>query len=61
MAELDATGIDLVNDDFLINPATKDTQLMQGAIPWRGARKKDPLFLQMFIKYTASTGMNFIV
>jgi hypothetical protein len=30
--ELDAAGIDLDNDDLLINPMTKDTQLMQGAI-----------------------------
>jgi hypothetical protein len=66
--ELDATG----NDDLLINPMTKDMQLMRGAIPWRGARKKDPLFFQMFIEsttlvgnivldYTASTGINSIV
>jgi hypothetical protein len=50
--ELDAAGIDLDNDDLLINPMTKDTQLMQGAISWRGAGEKDPLFLQMFIEST---------
>jgi hypothetical protein len=65
-------GIDLDNDNLLINPVTKDTQLMRGTIPWRGAREKDPLFLQMFIESTtlvgdivldctASTGMNSIV
>jgi hypothetical protein len=54
--ELDAAGIDLENDDFLINPVTKDTQLMQGAIPWRGAREKDPLFFQMFIEFNTAVG-----
>jgi hypothetical protein len=54
--ELDASGIDLENDDLLINPVTKDTQLMRGAILWRGARKKDPLFLQMFIESTTLIG-----
>jgi hypothetical protein len=54
--ELDAAGINLENDDLLINPVTKDTQLMQGAIPWRGAREKNPLFLQMFIKSTIAVG-----
>jgi hypothetical protein len=69
VSKLDATGINLENDDLLIKPVTKDTQLMRGAIPWRGARKKDPLFLQMFIEsttivgdivldYTTSIGMN---
>jgi hypothetical protein len=67
--ELDAAGIDLENDDLFIHPVTKDTQLMRGEIPWKGAREKDPLFLQMFIESTtavgdivlnciASTGMN---
>jgi hypothetical protein len=30
--------------------------LMRGTIPWRGARKKDPLFLQMFIESTTLVG-----
>jgi hypothetical protein len=46
----------LENNDLLINPVTKDMQLMQGAIPWRGAREKDLLFLQMFIKSTTAIG-----
>jgi hypothetical protein len=61
--ELDAAGIDLENDDLLINPMTKDMHLMRGAIPWRGAREKEPLFLQMFIKSTTIVGnivLNFI-
>jgi hypothetical protein len=52
--KLDAASIDLENDDLLINLVTKDTQLMRGAIPWRGAREKDPLFLQMFIETTTA-------
>jgi hypothetical protein len=54
--ELDAAGIDLENDDLLINLVTEDTQLMRGAIPWRRAREKDPLFLQMFIESTTAVG-----
>ena len=54
--ELDATGINLDNDDLLINLVIKDTQLMQGATPWRGAREKDPFFLQMFIESTMLVG-----
>jgi hypothetical protein len=56
MLELDAADIDLENDDLLINPVTKDTQFMQGAIPWRRARKKDPHFLQMFIESKTVVG-----
>jgi hypothetical protein len=56
MPKLDATGIDLDNDDLLLNLVTKDMQLMQGAILWRGAREKDPLFLQMFIESTMLVG-----
>jgi hypothetical protein len=54
--ELDATGIDLDNDDLLINPVTKDTQLMQGAIPWKGAREKETLFFQILIESTTLVG-----
>ena len=43
-------GIDLYEDDLLHNFVTRDSQLMNGAIPWRGSRKKDPLFLQMLIE-----------
>jgi hypothetical protein len=70
--ELDAVGIDCATDDVLLNLVTKDTQLMQKTIPWRGPRKKDPFFFQMLIKstmlvgdigldFTASTGLNFVV
>jgi hypothetical protein len=45
MLELDAMDINLVNDDLLINPVTKDMQLMRGATLWRGARERDSLFL----------------
>jgi hypothetical protein len=72
VAELDSVGIDVAVDDVLFNLVTKDTQLKNGNIPWRGGREKDPLLLQLLIESTtqvgdivldctASTGMYFLV
>lgn len=60
--------IDLVADDLLHNFTTSKTQMINGSIPWRGAREKDPRFLQILIEassdaddvvldYNASTSM----
>jgi hypothetical protein len=43
VTELDSVGIDVAVDDVLFNLVTKDTQLKNGNIPWRGGREKDPL------------------
>ena len=56
MAELDSVGIDVAVDDVLFNLVTKDTQLMNGSIPWRGGREKDPLLLQLLIESTTQVG-----
>ncbi len=61
--------VDIGRDDILINYVTEETMLMNGAIPWRGAREKDPRFFQFLIEgttiegdvvvdCTASTGMS---
>lgn len=66
--EVRDAGIDLEEDDLLHNFTTAKTQLMNGKIPWRGAREKDPRFLQILVEastdpgdvvldYNASTGM----
>jgi hypothetical protein len=52
VVELDFVGIDVAVDDILFNLVTKDTQLMRGNTPWRGSRKKDPVFLQLLIEST---------
>jgi hypothetical protein len=54
--ELDSVGIDVVVDDVLFNLVTKDTQLKNGNIPWRGGREKDPLLLQLLIESTTQVG-----
>ena len=56
MAESDDAGIDVATDDVLFNLVTKDSQLMNGSIPWRGGREKDPLLLQLLIESTTSLG-----
>jgi hypothetical protein len=49
-------GIDLYEDDLLHNFVTRDSQLMNGTIPWRGSREKDPLLLQMLIEACTKVG-----
>lgn len=52
--ELLSLGIDVSTDDVLHNLVTKESQLMKGSTPWRGAREKDPLLIQMLIESTTS-------
>ena len=54
--ELEALGIDVSIDDVLHNLVMKESQLMNGSTPWRGAREKDPLLVQMLIESTTSFG-----
>jgi hypothetical protein len=56
MGDPDSGGLDVANDDVLFNLVTKDSQLMNGSIPWRGGREKDPLLLQLLIESTTSLG-----
>jgi hypothetical protein len=41
---------------LLYNFVTRDSQLMNGAIPWRGSEEKDPLLLQMLIEACTEVG-----
>ena len=63
-------GFCLEEDGLLHNFTTVDTQSMNGIVPWRGPREKDPAFMQILIEAlskpgdiimdcTASTGMCF--
>lgn len=52
--ELEAVGIDIIADDVLHNLVTKDSQLMHDSTPWRGAREKDPILIQMLIEATTN-------
>ena len=54
--ELEVHDIDVAIDDVLHNLVTKESQLMNGSTPWRGAREKYPLLMQMLIKSTTSFG-----
>jgi hypothetical protein len=54
--EVENAGIDLYEDDLLHNFVTKDSQLMNGVIPWRGSKEKDPLLLQMLIEACKDVG-----
>jgi hypothetical protein len=54
--ELEALGMDLVEDDVLYNLVTKEPQHMRGATPWRDCKEKDPLLLQTLIESTTLAG-----
>ena len=54
--EIENAGIDLYENDLLYNFVTKDSQLMNGAIPWMGSRENDPLLLQMLIQTYIEVG-----
>lgn len=54
--EVRDAGIDLEEDDLLHNFTTAKTQLMNGTIPWRGAREKDPRFIQILVEASTDPG-----
>lgn len=49
-------GVDVARDDILQNYMGKDDQLMNGDTPWRGAREKSTLFMQMLIQASSLPG-----
>ena len=53
---LERHGVDVARDDILQNYMGKDDQLMNGATPWRGAREKSTLFMQMLIQSSSLPG-----
>lgn len=48
-------GLDIEGIDIFINMAIKDSQLLNGGVPWRGAKEKDALSLQMFVESIGKT------
>ena len=48
--ELKKQGVFIGGDDIYFNYTTEKNQLMNGYVPWRGAREKHPIFMQMFIE-----------
>ena len=46
--ELSDVGLHIEVVDIFFNLTTIKSQLMHGTVPWRGAREKDPLFMQGF-------------
>ena len=52
----DHHGVDVARDDILMNMVTKDDQLMNDNLPWRGPREKSVLLMQMLIKASTSLG-----
>ncbi len=54
--QLSNAGTNLEEVDLLHNFTSLQTQLMNGAIPWRGAREKDPLFVQLLIEAFSKPG-----
>jgi hypothetical protein len=55
ISKIENAGIDLY-DDLLHNFVTRDSQLMNGAIPWNGSREKDLLLLQLLIDACTEVG-----
>ena len=49
-------GLGVAEFDVLFNFTTADSQSMNGSVPWRGAREKDPVFLQMLIEAFTKPG-----
>lgn len=48
--------VDFLSDDVVHNFTTRDTMLMNGSVPWRGAREKDPALLRLLIEATTKPG-----
>lgn len=53
---LELHGVDVARDDILQNYMGKADQLMNGGMPWRGAREKSTLFMQMLIQSSSHPG-----
>jgi len=54
--QLSNAGTNLEEIDLLHNFTSLQTQLMNGTVPWRSARKKDPLFVQLLIEAFSKPG-----
>ena len=54
--ELSDVGLHVEHTDTFFNLTTVKSQLMRGNLPWRGAREKDPLFMQVLIECFSKPG-----
>ena len=54
--KLSNVGLKIEGEGLLHNPTTRDTCLMHGAMPWRGAREKHTLLLQLLIECFSRPG-----
>lgn len=55
-SEYSRIGIDIAEDDVIQNWTTTGSQIMCNQAPWRGAREKDPLFMECLIRATTDEG-----
>ncbi len=49
-------GVDVKDDDIIFNYVSEKDQLMDGSMPWRGAREKHRDIHQMFIESLTKSG-----
>ena len=49
-------SVDVGTDDMLMNYTHADDMAMNGDIPWRGGREKDPRFFTILQEATSVTG-----
>ena len=49
-------GVDVANDDMLLNYTHADDMAMNGEKPWRGWREKDPRFFTILLEATSVEG-----
>ena len=54
--ELSDVGLHVEVVDTFFNLTTIKSQLMHGTVPWREAREKDPLFMQVLIESFTKPG-----
>jgi hypothetical protein len=53
---LEKQSVDVGGDDILKNFTTKESQMINGTVSWRGPRDCNPLLLQMFIEAMSQPG-----
>ena len=54
--EFEKQGVCVGEDDVYFNCTNEKNQLMNGSVPWRGAREKHPILMQMFIEALCKPG-----
>jgi hypothetical protein len=54
--EIENAGIDFYKDDVPHNFITRESQFMNGSIPWKESREKDPLLLQLLLEVGTKIG-----